>query len=101
VTEQLLLGQIPGETRWQRGRREKAESVAIDPSAGEIGAERNLVYLGPRGDRGFPLCETDGCRREAIGPYAYACGHHWDSAVDEPSSQLRELPGDRWEDIFR
>ncbi|MCC6381794.1 MAG: hypothetical protein IT304_04755 [Dehalococcoidia bacterium] len=75
MTGQLSIPQF--ETCRERCERETAESLAIDPSALEIGAERNLVYPGPRGKRGFPVCETDGCRREAIGPFSYHCTSHW------------------------
>ena len=81
MAEQLILGAVADETYAERKRREQAESLALDPAALEVGASRNLVYPGPRGARGFPLCEEDGCRRESIGPFSYACHVHWREEV--------------------
>lgn len=60
-----------------RRDREMAASLAIDPTALEVGAERNLVHPGARGERGFPVCDEPGCRRESIGPFAYRCVSHY------------------------
>jgi hypothetical protein len=65
---------------------EKAASVAIDPSAGDVGAERNLVHEGPRGPRGFPMCEEPECKRESCGP----CSHH---CIEHEHGQSSARPG--------
>lgn len=64
-----------------RYEREMAESFALDRSALEVGASRNLVYPGPRGRRGFPICEEPACRTESIGPFSYHCVNHWTEAL--------------------
>ena len=82
MNEQLVLGVDGTEPYAARRAREMRESLALDASALDVGEERNLVYPGPRGDWGFPVCEALGCRREAIGPFDYYCYAHY-SAPDE------------------
>lgn len=62
---------------YSRHALELRASGEIDPAALEIGAERNLVYDGPVGSDGMPICEESGCRCESVGPFDHLCYRHW------------------------
>lgn len=83
LLEQLVIGVDADETYAQRKRREMAESLALDQTALEVGAERNLVYPGSRGERGFPICAEANCRRESCGPFSYGCVAHYEPLLKQ------------------
>lgn len=60
-----------------RHHREARLSFEIDPTALDVGAERNLVHDGPRGSMGSPLCEHPRCNSEAVGPFDHRCYRHF------------------------